>query len=500
MSLKTAITAFAHRGARRGTTASFLVYSGVLVGALLLLAAWIAPEAAHSDAEMIKMWWESKPPMHVDLDPAWWSTLALADVFACFVLAFAGFVVAPAMVAAAVANERRAGTLDQLRTTPLSPLGLAAGLVVGVPTRLYLLCVGPLALHVLAGVAGPLPLHTVIESLAVIGVGTFASCALALCVALAPRQESGGTFAALGVAALLAFFAFMTGVFASDHHLVAWSFLHPAGALDGVMLTPRGLWRRMVLGPWGGRFDEDAYTAGLPLVPLASVAASLVFGGILLRAACRKLAAPQLPLFGKKQAVSLFVFAATTLVGPLVASGLLDSKFASDGAYAFSLLLLPVLVAVGLFATPTFEAWAMSLRRGGRVGWSSDDASAHRAVWLMEALWAVAVFVLLSDHRFHGLDGEEALALLWTATLALSLPVYFLFASTRYATVAARWAFGVAVTAHVIMQMIAIGIVRGHDARGFAGTYVTLSALFGVGVPAWTAWRQRVLKLRTLAR
>jgi hypothetical protein len=499
MSLAVAISAFGHRGARRGAAASFLVYSFVLTLALVLLAGWIAPEARLADWEALRMYAQMKPPYAPALDPSLWTTLGLADVLALWVLALCGFVLAPAMVAAAVANERRAGTLDQLRTTPLSPLALAAGMIVGVPARLYLLCAGPLALHVMATIAGPAPLTTVVSSLAVLAAGTLASCALGLCVALAPRQESGGTFAALGVAALLGMFSFTTSVFASDHHMVAWSFLHPGGALDAVMLGQHGLWRRMVVGPWGGHFDSQGYVTALPLVPLASVAASLGFGAMLLRAACRKLAAPQLPLFSKKQAVALFVFAAAIIVGPLVVADRLYD-FDANVAYGFSALMLPALVAVGLFATPTFEAWALSLRAGARAGWSSDDASAHRAVWLMQGLWAAIVFVLLDHHRMHAFSSDEALALVWTTVMALTLPVYFLFASTRYATVAARWAFGVAVAAHLIAQMIAIGIVRAGDARGFAGTYVTLAAIAAVAVPAWTAWRQHVLKVRTLAR
>jgi hypothetical protein len=499
MSVRVAISAFAHRGARRGAAASFLIYSGVLTAALLLLAAWIAPEARLSDIEALRMWGQMKPPYSPALDPSLWTTLALGDVLAMWALALAGFVLAPAMVAAAVANERRAGTLDQLRTTPLSPLALAVGMIVGVPARLYLLCAGPLLLHVVAVVAGPMPLATLVASLAVLACGTAASCTLGLVVALAPRQESGGTFAALGVAALLGVFAFTTSVFTADRHLIAWSYLHPAGALDAVMLAPHGLWRRMVVGPWGGHFDSEGYRLALPLVPLASVAASLVFGAFLLRAACRKLAAPQLPLFGKRQAVALFVFAAAAVVGPLVASERL-CDFDANAAFGFSALLLPALVAVGLFATPTFEAWALTVRAQKRVGWSSDDASAHRAVWLIEALWAAALLALLGDHRMHALGGDDCLALLWTALLATTLPIYFLFASTRYATVAARWAFGVAVAAHVLAQIIAIGIVRGSEPRGVAGTYVTLAGIAAIVVPAWTAWRQHVLKVRTLAR
>ncbi|HWE27918.1 MAG TPA: hypothetical protein VHB97_07940, partial [Polyangia bacterium] len=124
----------------------------------------------------------------------------------------------------------------------------------------------------------------------------------------------------------------------------------------------------------------------------------------------------------------------------------------------------------------------------------------HRAVWLMEALWAAALLALLGDHRTHGFGSGEPLALAWTTLLAATLPIYFLFASTRYATVAARWAFGVAVAAHVVAQLIAIGVVRGGEPSGFGGTYVTLAGIAAVLVPAWTAWRQHVLKVRTVAR
>jgi hypothetical protein len=500
MSIRVAISAFAHRGARPSTASSFVVYSALLGAALLALAAWIAPEARLADAETLALYVKQLAPYNRPaLDPSLWTPLALADVFACWALALAGFVIAPAMVAASVANERRAGTLDQLRTTPLSPLGLAVGMVVGVPARLYLLCLGPLAIHVAAALVGALPLAVLVQSLAVLAAGTAASCALGLCVALAPRQESGGTFAALGVAALLALFGFITGAFATDRHMVGWAYLHPAGAFDAVMMQSPGLWRRMAVGAWGGHFDNARYTTMLPLVPLASVAASLTLAALLMRAACRKLGAPLRPLFGKRQAVTLFALTAAAVVVPLwAADGYAD--FDATVAYGFSMLMLLPLVAVGLFATPTFEAWAVAARRGTRSRWSADDAAAHRAVWLMELLWCAVALALVHKHSYYYRSRDELTAFAWTAGLALTLPVYFLFASTRYATVAARWAFGVAVAAQVVCQMIAIALVRDRELTGFAGTFVTLAAIAGVAVPAWVVFRQRVLRQRVLAR
>jgi hypothetical protein len=373
MSVRAAISAFAHRGARRGTASSFVLYSALLAVALLALAAWIAPEARLGDLEWVSRF---QVPLPEQLDPSLWTTLALADIFACWVLALACFVIAPAMVAATVAHERRAGTLDQLRTTPLSPLGLACGMIVGIPARLYLLCLGPLALHVVAALAGPLPLAVCVQSLAVLAAGTAASCALGLCVALAPRQESGGTFAALGVAALLATFGLVTCGFAAK--TVPWAFLHPAGAFSAAMLQPHSLWLRIVFGPYYGPYYGHRYVHLMPLVPLASVAASLTVATMLTVSACRKLGAPARPLFGKRQAVVLFAMTATALLLPTAAlhdPWVSVHSIDSDVAWGFSLLLLPPVRPVldadvrSVGVAPPSRRAAVVARRRRRSAW-----------------------------------------------------------------------------------------------------------------------------------
>src|SRR4051812_39227484 len=148
MTVGASISAFAFRGARarRSTVVERLTYSAGIAILMLLLAAWIV--SAERDV----------PPYVRDQTP--WSVLGLADVFAVWLLGFGAFVLGPAVVAATVAGERRAGTLDQLRTTPLSPLQLAAGMFVGAPARLYLLCAGPLAIHVAAGLFGVISFDT----------------------------------------------------------------------------------------------------------------------------------------------------------------------------------------------------------------------------------------------------------------------------------------------------------------------------------------------------
>jgi hypothetical protein len=434
--------------------------------------------------------------------PELWTTLALADVFAIFVLGAIAFLVAPAVVAAAVANERRNGTLDQLRTTPQPPLSLALGFVVGAPAKLWLLAAGPLALHVLAAVAGPVPLGVLAQSLAVLGFGALAACSLALCVALAPRQESSGGFAALAVTGIMILLSSLAMSFACDRQLVPWAFVHPAGALDAAMLSYDGLWRRMLFGCFTSRFDSYAYGLRVSLSPLLSVASSATLSALLLRAACRKLAQPERPLLSKPLALGLFALTAAVVAGPLYAADTLGEDFNGAAALTLSLLVAPALLACGLYATPSSEAWTMALRRR-RPGWSDDAASPHRLVWLMELAWLLVIVPLVGSHLAHSLDQNDIWALSLSIVGALSLPVYLLFAATRYATGAARWGFGVAVLVHCLAQLIAVSMLWGHEVpvRGVMQSYILLATVLGVAVPSWVAWRQHLITRRArLAR
>jgi hypothetical protein len=489
MPFGSAVSAFAHRGARRRGV--FLVYAALLASALVLLAAWIVPDARAADFELFDRWLQVGVVKITTPNPGHlWTTLALADVFAVFGLGVIAFLIAPATVAASVANERRAGTLDQLRTTPQPPLALALGFIAGAPARVWLLGLGPLSLHLVAALSGNISLSTFVQSTLVIAVGGATTCALALCVALAPRQESGGAFAALGVAGCMFGLSMMTMVFADDRQLVDWAFIHPAGALNAVMLGDGGLWRRMSLGPLTQRFDDTRYALAAGIVPLLSLVVSFVFGAILLRASCRKLANPDRPLLSKPLAASLFTLLALVVAGPsstVVAPRGLDAA----SAFALSDLMLPVLALIGLYATPSLESWTMGRRRG-HVGWLSDEAAPHRLMWLLTIGWTLLMALAMRGHESYETFSPTSLARL--GLLAATMPVFVLFAATRYPTAPARWGFGVAVAVHLVSQMIAIGLTlrpSAHD--GIADTYVTIATLAIVAAPAWVAWRQRVL-------
>jgi hypothetical protein len=493
MSIRASISAFAHRGAHRRQALELLLYSGGLVVVLLLLSTWICTQGRLAPPP-----YQWNPNVHIPPIP--WNELALADIFALGLLGLGLFVLAPAAVAATVAAERRAGTLDQLRTTPLDPLALLCGLVIGAPARFYLLCAGPLALHVVAGVTGVIPLETLLSTLVTLGVGGVACMLLALVLALAPRQDTGGAFIALGVAALLGISGFVAICLAQDRSAVNWAFLHPAGALNAAMLSHDGLWRHLSIGYYSlDKFDNPSFSGALSMTPLYAALFAIVGGGLLARAACRKLGAPHLPLLGKGQALALFSLVAAGLILPFDESGP-SYRMADTVPLVLGMFLLPLMALIGLFATPVFEAWALQLRGGRRVGWWKDEGKPHVAVWSMSL-----VFVLLLVVRLHALGfpellhGHHAFAFVWAMGLAVTLPIYMLFATTRYGTPGTRWAFGVAIAAHLLFQVISIGLLNDGYLDSTAWTVVEIGAVAGVLVPLWVLYRQRVLKTRTLA-
>jgi hypothetical protein len=493
MSVVMAISAFAQRSVRRRHAVELLAYSGGAVGVLLLFSAWICAQARLAPPPYAWAGGAGPPPIP-------WSVLGLTDIFAVGLLALVLFVLAPATVAATVAAERRAGTLDQLRTTPLDPLSLLAGLVMGAPARFYLLCAGPLALHLLCGLTGVIPLETLLATTVTLLLGAVACALVAVVVALAPRQEQGGAFVALGVAALIAVSGFVAVALTDDRTGASWAFLHPAGALNASMISYDGLWRHLSISTWRlDRFEHVGYVDALNLSPFLFALFAVVGSVLLCRAACRKLAAPHLPLFGKAQALGLFSLVAAGVILPFGERDLGPRTFATV-PLILGMFLLPVMAAVGLFATPSFEAWALRIRSGRRAGGFSDDASPHQAVWAMLGVFVALIAVRLGPLGFPQLLRERAvLAWVWGCFTAATLPLYMEFAATRYQTAAARGAFGVAVGAHLFTQMIAIGL----GSAGYLGsaetTFLELTVPFAILVPSWVLFRQSALHKRTLA-
>jgi hypothetical protein len=489
----TAVSAFAYRTARRGTALQLVAYSVGLTGVMLLVAAWICgiETAAPSYGASLR-------PGPEGLGEIPWGVLSLGDLLVLGFLALALLVVAPAAVAAAVAGERRAGTLDQLRATPLSAGALLGGLIAGAPARIYLICVGPLAFHVACGALGIVAPTTMVATLAVFATGTLASVLLGLAAGLAPRNDTSGTWVALCVAGVLGLGGLVTGMLTLTHEGSRWAFFHPAGALQAALLEHDGLGRRLLVSPWNlERFHDGGYLARLAVAPLWSSLASLAMAALLYRACCRKLARPHLPTLSKGQALVAFVASAAALVLPL--GGLRPAMSASSlaGVTLLSAVLLlgsgTLLVAL---ATPSFELWALALRQRQRRAWHKDAAAPHGMAWLM--LGAAMGLIGLVTGGYQALPERALLALGWMAALGASVPCLALFWATRYSTAASRWGWGAALVAYLVCQVVAIVLVADRE-RNLEMVYVQLMAVSGLLLPAWVVLRQHLLRRATMS-
>ena len=492
----TAIKAFASRGLRRGTAAQLALYSGGIALLLVLASIWWVGHAdgpPGGDSSYLSEY------MHEQIPQMAWSVLALADVLAVMALGLGLFVVAPATVVAQVVAERRAGTLDQLRTTPIPPLGLVLGILVGGPARVYLLLIGPLALHVAAGLGGAIHLDTLVTTLLVFAAGGAASLTLALAAALAPRQEAGGGLLAVVVALVLGVLCVMAFVLPGERLPAGWAFVHPASAIDAALLEHDGIWRRLFHSLWDWSAFRDArYVDRLGFAPIGSLLCSLVTTGLVGAACCRKLARPHLPLLGKKMAIVAFTAVASAMLLPLIGERAEQTHPGGVIAACAMMLLLGMALLTAL-ATPTAEAWAMGVRRIQKPSLLSDDASPRLAGYLMIAVFAALALIVSLATAPLGFEmrSTEIIATLWCGVLALGVPSLVLFLGTRWSTPAARWGFGSAIVAYLIAELIAVIMVADRE-RNFGSAYVQAMAIVAVAVPVWVAVRQRALRQRTV--
>jgi hypothetical protein len=475
--VRAAVAAFAERSVRRRQAIELVAYSGGVTALVLLLSNWIvntALSAPHSA-------YDYGPPIP-------WDTLALADVLSLMVLSIALIVVAPSVIAAHIGGERRAGTLDQLRTTPVSPLGLLAGFLVGPAIRIYLLCVGPLALHTVAMLAGRVPPTAFVESIVVLFCGTLFAATFGAALAMAPRRDSGGALLAVGTAALLGIWGFIAFLMSLNHNSSPWSFSHPMGALSSTMISFDGLWRRMTVSQW----QLEHWNPGDTFAPLASTAWSLATAALLAHASVRRLGSPDRPTLGKLHAVALFTMFALAVIIP----GWTDNHFSTSDSVAaimvFGLVLIVPLVPIGLLSTPSVEMW--SLGRRTKVGAFHDAAGPRGAMWLMLAIFAVLAIARVDSLRH--IDGRQLAALGLTGWLAVTLPLYLLFAAVRYQTAGARAAFLVGMGAHAVLQIVTVGMTLSHYTTDVERLVRNIGLFAAVAVPMFVAWRLRVFARR----
>jgi hypothetical protein len=169
-------------------------------------------------------------------------------------------------------------------------------------------------------------------------------------------------------------------------------------------------------------------------------------------------------------------------------------------SFVTGLLLLPLAAVLVTLATPSFESWALSLRQQAKLRWWHDDAPPHVAFAAMSAVFIAALVLRLPGYP-SAMGGREQWAFVWAMGVAMTLPVFALFGSTRYHTVASRFAFSAAVFAHLLYQIVIIGIFGADHSSRHSPEMVAIEigALLSLAVPAWVIFRQVRLAQRVRA-
>jgi hypothetical protein len=475
ISYRSTVSAFSLRG-QRGDRHAFLVYSALITAAMLAIAAFISATIRNTLHEHI-------------------STLGLADEFAMWVLGCALFIVAPATVAANVGEERRSGTLDLLRTAPLSPTMLTLGFLSGAPGGLFVLLLGPLALHCIAGVLGVYPLVALPQSLFILSTGSFALMLVAMLAALTVGREGGGAMPLL-VGASMALGAIITTGISCDASGITWAFVHPAGALAALYAQYPGVHQQMFVSEWQATHLLDRSGAWLPIESIFAGCVYAASSAVLLIAARRALSGEPPARFTKSEAIALFSICVLGLLIPL-RSYLEPDGLRRDSIYAFAYALCIPYVLCVLGATPSAHGYDPKASR------LSDRGSPFFAAVLMQLLTIAFGVLLFGTNVLRLVFDDVQLTTPAFYLVVLSFPIFALFASTRIATPSARVGFWVFITVHMVLQLPS-WLMCNRSSEYMEPRVETVlaqcGAAIGVLLPMFIAWRQIVGERRATLR
>jgi hypothetical protein len=455
------IAIFASRGTDRRRAVQILAASAVFAVALVAISYWLSGAWAVECEQ-----YRGPAGKCADL-VSLRSIVALADNIAIILVAAAHLVLIPAFVAAGVGAERRNGTLDQLRTTPVEPRALLAGFVFGRPAIIYLGLTGFWLIHCLAALVGARTLRTVVESSAVIIFGGLATSMIGATYALLQERKSAG-LAALVVVALAAPAALLCAALPmANGRNISWPLFHPAGALVASYGLMESWYSLTPLQPWAPY--------------LATVLSAALFF-LVAKPAYRRLQAPLLPLLRYREAFVLFVIAAGIVILPVPTSSFNEIAVVGGG------MLLPVMALLVLLSQPSTQRWLFALRRRSvTVPWLPVTA-------MLAVFWGL---VLLKAGR---IEDNAPVTVLWLSWLGLFLGQQMHFAKARFPAASSRLAF--LLTSAVVFGLQLAALVQfifgGHRLDSVEKLLVEAGLAATVAMPLWVGWRLRALRKRSL--
>lgn len=268
-----------------------------------------------------------------------------------------GFIGA-AQIGGAVGGARESGIIDFHRVSPLPPLWMAMGYLLGAPVREYVLFAATIPFAVLLAVLCPLGIQGWLEMTIPLIVGSWIFHAITLLGALVSKKpKASGKGAGAGIIV----FALFIG--------------QPIGSLLWYLTQQLRSGQSLVL------------FFGLPVPWLALVVVyGLVLVGFFLLASVRKLRAERMHAYSKKQALAFLTTLAVMILGVL---------WNFPGESVTVLVVLYLLVVAGLILgatiTPNQMEYTRGLRRALRDGrkrpsvWS-DEGSNRWAILAMSGI------------------------------------------------------------------------------------------------------------------
>lgn len=276
-----------------------------LVGAALALLLVLVNAGAYGTywLESLDPWAWMSSAETAYLRGGWSSWGTVLDLQVLGLLAMFLFVGAPSMAAQTILRESNARTMDNLLLTPLSPMSLHAGFVLGALAKL-LPWWGPLlALHLFLGASfavSPLVVFGTSVALLVGGLG-LASFGAALGLLL--RRSQLGLMGGMAVTSLLGLLVGLPLFALFDAQAAPLSALSPASAILNAVLSSPNAWVE-AMGP-NLRAVYEGRILGLPIEPLAQSSVFMALLGLLgAHISARRLSDPLAPVVDRRVALA----------------------------------------------------------------------------------------------------------------------------------------------------------------------------------------------------
>lgn len=384
------------------------------------------------------------------------------------------------LVGNTLVDERADGILDFHRATPLRPMTLALGYLLGCPAREYACAAAILPFLGLSLLWAQLSPAAVIGALAVLLVSAWFfhsfSMLAGLSMDFSRRQSGAATFLLLMI---------LLGSAADGHEPYGFTFyLTPIPALVHLLLLQVGnehQWKDLSAPFFAWRVDPVLY----------SLLLQSVLTGFLLTGCARRLQSETTPIFSRPGALGLFVTLITVGLGHQWPQLDGDDALPLQAWFSVGMAFLAAVLLVVL--APTYLTTVRSLHRVRRLGlaevpWLEDGATGWPLVAAFSLLAAVGSAGLLA-----GTSGSAAVHVLASRPffmLVLAQTVWFAFVAgaVEYVRMSMRnaWRNGALFIAFcaLLLPWILMGVASAIAEKG-SNWFAILSPLSGL-IAAWS--------------